>query len=306
MRRHEPPDPRRAANAPRRAPVNPSEGAIAPTRIEVRADRTVLPGQVWAAESPRALVGVIHGLGEYGARYAAFASDLVRAGYTVAAVDWPGHGEAPGPRGDVPSWIAFRDQVVPALLGAHQTFARQPERLPHVVFGHSMGGVMALDFALAHPQGIAGVAVSAPGLRSAIPPWWKLALANVARVTAPSVGFPHGLPEGAMSRDPEVMRLRKDDPVMHDRISPRLYAAFTEARQRVIRDARRLQVPALVMHGEADDVVYPSGSAEFAAAAPRGLVRHRTYSGGFHEIFNDPARDAAMKDLIAWLRDVVG
>ena len=134
-----------------------------------------------------------------------------------------------------------------------------------------------------------------------MPPWWKLTLANVARVTAPAVGFPTGLDEGGMSRDPEVERLRDQDPLVHDRISPRLYFDFNEARQRVLREARRLAVPALLMHGEADRVVDPAGTAEFAAMAPAHLVKHVTYPGAFHEIFNDPAREKVIPDLIGWL-----
>jgi alpha-beta hydrolase superfamily lysophospholipase len=284
--------------------MNPSHGAVAARDLEVQLDRGLrLPGRVWAAERPRGLIAAIHGLGEHSGRYAALASDLVAARFTVVAVDLPGHGDAPGPRGDIPSWAAVRDLAVPALFGVLRESG--PAGLPHLLFGHSMGGVMALDYALQHPKSLLAVAVSAPGLRSAIPPWWKLALANVARVTTPSAGFPHGLEEAGMSRDPEVLRLRRDDPRVHDRISPRLYFEFNDARQRVLRDARRLAVPALVQHGAADRVVDPRGSLEFTAAAPHGMVRLMTYRDAYHELFNDEARAAALKDLIGWLDAVV-
>jgi len=115
----------------------------------------------------------------------------------------------------------------------------QPERLPRVLLGHSMGGLTALDYALAHPRDLDRVVASSPGLRSAIPPWWKLALANVARVTAPAAGFPTGLDMSGISHDPEVCRLREADSLKHDLISPRLYFGLAEARQRVQREARR-------------------------------------------------------------------
>jgi alpha-beta hydrolase superfamily lysophospholipase len=164
-----------------------------------------------------------------------------------------------------------------------------------------MGGVLALDYALARPLSLVAVVASAPALRSAMPPWWKLMLANVALATAPSVGFPTGLEESGMSRDPEVVQGRDADTLVHDRISPRLYAALTEARQRVLRDARRLAVSALVMHGEADRVVDPEGSREFCAAAPASRVKLLTYPDAYHEIFNDSVRKEVIRDLLAWL-----
>lgn len=286
--------------------MNPSIGAIQPTGIEVRIERNlVLPGRAWCAPETRALVAIVHGLGEHSGRYAALAAELVKARCTTVALDLPGHGESSGPRGDVRSWELLRDQVVPAMFTASRGLPGQPMDLPRVLLGHSLGGVLALDFALAHPRELLAVVASAPALSTAIPPWWKLTLANVARVTAPSAGFPHGLADEWMSRDPEVVAARKSDPLMHDRISPRLYFAMNEARQRVMRDARRLQIPALVLQGAADKAVNPKGALEFTGAAPHGMARLITYRDGAHEVFNDLGRAEAIRDLVGWLDAVL-
>ncbi len=293
---------RPAPEPARGAPVNPGAGPIPATAVEVRLERGLkLPGRVWCAERPRALVAVVHGLGEHSGRYAALAADLVQAGCSVVALDLPGHGETPGPRGDVPSWERLRDQIVPSMFTVLRGMPGQPMELPTVLLGHSLGGALALDFALAHPRAVLGVVAASPGLRVGLPPWWKLALGHAARVTAPASGFRHGLDESGMSRDPEVLRLRRQDPLVHDRISPRLYFAFAEARQRVLREARRLQVPALLLQGMADRVVDPKGALEFNVAAPHGMVRLLTYPDAYHELFNDPGRAQPVKDLLGWL-----
>jgi acylglycerol lipase len=282
--------------------MNPNVGSAPSSPIEVRMEKgSVLPGRAWCAARPRALVAIVHGLGEHCGRYAALASDLVARNYTVVCLDLPGHGDAPGPRGDMPSWLQVRDQAIPAMFTVSRGLPGQPPELPRVVLGHSMGGLMALDHALAHPRGLAGVVASAPALTSAMPPWWKLALANVARVTSPTAGFPHGLDESGMSRDPEVLKLRQTDPLMHGKISPRLYFDFEEARQRVNRDARRLTVPALLLHGAADRVTDPRGTLAFVGAAPHDKARLFTYRDAYHEIFNDLSRDQVIKDLTGWL-----
>lgn len=286
--------------------MNPARGRIVPTRFDVRVGRgDVLPGRLWAVGQPRALIAVLHGLGDHGGRYAALASGLADAGYTVAAIDLPGHGEARGHRGDMRSWVTVRDHALRALWTATLAWPGDLDKVPRILLGHSMGGVLALDYALAHPRELTAVVTSAAGLRSAVPPWWKLALANVARVASPSIGFPSGLEEAGTSRDSEVVRGRAEDPLVHDRVSPRLYFAFNEARRRVLRAAGRLAVPALVMHGDADRLADPAGTAEFAAAAPRALVTHVVYPGSYHEIFNDLDRAKVEKDLLAWLERTV-
>lgn len=287
--------------------MNPSQGPVAAIGIEVRVDRALtLPGRVWCAERPRALIAIVHGLGEHAGRYAALAGDLVtRARCTVVALDLPGHGEAPGPRGDLPSWEAVRDQVVPSMFTATRGLPDQPYELPNILLGHSMGGVMALDHALAHPRGLHALVLSAPALVSTMPPWWKLALANVARATAPSTGFANGLDLSGLSRDPDVRKLYEDDPRVHGKISPRLYFAYNEARQRCLRDARSLQVPTLLLQGMADRLVDPKGALTLAGTTAHGIVRFETLADRYHEIFNDVGRDDVVTLLAAWLDAVL-
>jgi alpha-beta hydrolase superfamily lysophospholipase len=180
--------------------MNPSNGALPCISIDVRVDReTVLPGRVWCAERPRALIAIVHGLGEHSGRYAALAAEFVKGRFTCVALDLPGHGETSGPRGDIPSWEKVREQVVPAMFTATRGLPDQPMELPVVLLGHSMGGILALDYALAHPKGLSALVLSAPALRTAMPPWWKLAMANVARRDAV-----RRVPERARPRRPRA------------------------------------------------------------------------------------------------------
>ena len=282
--------------------MNPANGSVPAITIDVRVDRdTNLPGRVWCADRPRALVAIVHGLGEHSGRYAALAADLVRGRFTCVCLDLPGHGESPGPRGDIPSWTRVRDQIVPAMFTATRGLPDQAIELPIVLFGHSMGGVMALDHALAHPRGLSALVVSAPALRTAMPPWWKLALANAARIATPSAGFPNGLDPEGLSRDPEVVRAYREDRRVHDKISPRLYFAFMEAAQRCRQGIRGLQVPTLMLQGMADRLVDPRGALEASIAAPHDMLRFVTWPEAYHESFNDTGRAAVIQDIKAWL-----
>lgn len=282
--------------------MNPSDSRVHPVQIDVRIDKDIqLPGRAWCAERPRALVAIVHGLGEHSGRYGALASVLVDRRFTVASLDLPGHGEAPGPRGDAKTWLMLRDSVVPALFTVTRGMPDQPFDLPVVLLGHSMGGLLALDYALAHPKSILGLVASAPAIRSTPPPGWKKMLASMAKAMAPSAGFSNGLDESGISRDPEVLMARDQDPLVHNKISPRLYFGLEEARQRVLAEARRLAVPTLILQGAADRVVSPSGALELNGLAPHGMVRLITYRDGYHEVFNDLSRDEAIRDLVGWL-----
>ena len=273
--------------------MNPSSGNIqhAPFAITSAAGRS--SGNVWRAARPCASVLVVHGLGEHGLRYAAFASELAVAGLTTAAVDWPGHGRSPGRRGDA-SWSAMRDQIIPAALDA----AAADTTGPRLLFGHSMGGALVLDYALAHPSSVASVVACAPALRTGRPHWWKLTAGRMMRRVAPHIGIPHGLPLEALSRDAEVVALYRADPLVQGFISAQLYFDLVDAQRRILAGAASLSVPALLLAGTADGIVDWTGARDFAAAAQPGWARFVPLQGAFHEILNDGCHDDVVRLIL--------
>lgn len=286
--------------------MNPSEGRIPDTQIDVRVGRDMqLPGRVWCSDRPRALIGIVHGLGEHSGRYAALAEVLVDRRFTVVALDLPGHGQAPGRRGDFPSWEFVRDQALPSMFTITRGIPGQPPDLPVVLLGHSLGAVLALDYCFAHPKTLLGVVGSAPAIRNPPPPLYKQLAARIAMMIAPDLPFPHGLDESGMSRDPEVLEHRKTDPLLHRKITPRAYYALVAAQKRVRENARKLSVPTLLLQGGADRVIDPRGALEFNGAAPHGMTRLFTYKDTYHELFNDPLRGEAIRDLLGWLDALV-
>ena len=124
--------------------------------------------QAWRTETqPRAVVVISHGLGEHSGRYGNVVEELVPRGYHVYALDHRGHGHSGGPR-------AYTDRManVVADLDALVVLAESRESgLPVFLLGHSLGGCIALEYALGHHERLRGLALSGPvaALESASP-----------------------------------------------------------------------------------------------------------------------------------------
>lgn len=109
----------------------------------------------------KAIVVIAHGLVEHGARYAEFAAFLASRGYHVYAHDHRGHGltEAPGASRGRFAWRDGARLVRDDMLAVRDLAARTHPGLPIILFGHSMGGMIALAAAIADPTGLAGLAI---------------------------------------------------------------------------------------------------------------------------------------------------
>lgn len=245
----------------------------------------------------RAVVALVHGLGEHCGRYAHVAAHLNQAGYAVLAFDQRGHGKSAGKRGYIPSYDALMDDV--ALL-LSQAAARFPGKALYL-YGHSLGGSMVINYALRRQPKLAGVIATSPGLRTAFaPPPLKLLLGKAAYSIYPGLILPNGLEVAAISRDPAVVAAYHSDPLGHDRLSARLGIDLLASGEWALANAERLNLPLLLLHGEADRLTSSAASAEFASKAGARCT-FKTWPGGYHELHNDIEKADVLAYIVAWL-----
>jgi len=268
-------------------------------------DGTPLRLRHWPATGAvRGMVHLVHGLGEHSGRYETLARALNRAGWHAAGLDLRGHGESGGPRGGIPDSQALLSDLSLAIDRLRDIGAPGP----HVLLGHSMGGLIAARFVAADLLGPAptwfrqvdGLVLSSPALDPGLNPFQRALLKTLAPL-APRLAVSNGLKPAWICRDPDVVRRYIADPLVHDRVTPGLVRFIVESGRQVQSVAARWKLPTLLMWAGADRCVAPAGSAAFAAAAPPALVTSQPWPGLFHEIFNEPEREQVTTQLLEWL-----
>ncbi len=258
----------------------------------------------WPHAAPRGTVLIVHGLGEHGGRYAHVAAQLNAWGWRVLANDHRGHGRSGGERGRIAS-----DDALLRDLSLVIDAARAGSTGPLLLLGHSMGGLIAARFVAEGLQAapapwhreVDGLVLSSPALRIGMNGFQKLLLATLGPL-APNLAVANGLEPSWVSRDPAVVAAYVADPLVHDRITPRLTRFIVDGGEFVRGVAPRWRVPTLLMWAGSDRCVAPSGCAEFAAAAPKAVLQSQVFEPLYHEIFNEPEQAQVFTRLQAWLQ----
>ena len=254
--------------------------------------------QGWLPAGPATgVVLLCHGLGEHSGRYANVVDALVPDGWAVYGLDHRGHGLSGGRRAHLDAyadWLAdyhtFRRAVV----------ARHPG-LPVFLLGHSMGGQIALAYALDHQDDLRGLVLSAPALASnAVPKQVVPLLMGLSRI-APTLR-PAGIDGTKVSKDPAVIAAYQADPLVYQG-NPTLGLSAALFRQfgPLVERSRGLRIPLLLQHGSADVLADPAGTRALEAAHGSPDATVRWYEGLWHEIYNEPERDVPLSDLREWL-----
>lgn len=255
--------------------------------------------QGWQPDSPpRAVVCLVHGLGEHSGRYVHVAAALNAAGYSLLGFDLRGHGKSGGPRGHTPTYDTLMDDIGRLLDEATRRYPGKPQFL----YGHSLGGNLVLNYALRRKPAIAGVISTSPGLRVANPlPPLQVALAKVMNKLQPGMQMANGLALDGLARDPEVIRAYTNDPLVHNKISVRLAMGMLDAGEWALAHAAEFPVPLLLAHGTADRLTSAPASQEFAAKV-RGDCTLKLWEGFYHETHNEPEKAEVLAFMIDWLQ----
>ncbi|GLX66189.1 alpha/beta hydrolase [Paenibacillus glycanilyticus] len=250
------------------------------------------------AKEPRGAVCIVHGMGEHGERYSAVAERLTSEGYAVLAHDQEGHGKSGGKRGHLTSIEAA---VHNTGLLLEEAGTRYPQ-LPVFLYGHSMGGNVALNSALLLKPRINGLILSSPWLRLAKGPNAAMkALARLLVRVMPKLTLSTGISPDDLYRpgyDHAVTFL--GDPLCHSAITIRTFHIMTDSGEWAIAHSGELEMPVLLVHGTGDRVTSYEASKEVEERLQE-RCKFVTYEGGYHELHNDIYATHLLNIVTNWI-----
>jgi acylglycerol lipase len=243
-----------------------------------------------------AIVLLAHGGAEHSGRYGWVAEQLVARGYGVYAIDHRGHGRSGGPR-------AYVDRLANTSTDLHQLSDLARERHPGAplfLLGHSMGGLVALDYACRYQDELAGLVLSAPLAVLKVNGAARLVSRALSRI-APRLPV-YKIDGTTVSRDPEVVRAYDSDPLNHRGMLPaRTIGEFTETTAELPERLAALRLPILTIYGTGDRLVDTGGSALVESCSGSNDCTVRRYDGLYHELLNEPEREQVLADIADWL-----
>jgi acylglycerol lipase len=259
--------------------------------------------QAWIPDGEvRAVVVIAHGVSEHSGRYHHVAAPLAAEGYAVHALDHRGHGRSEGDR----AFVQRLGNVIADLQSLIEATRATHEGVPVFLLGHSMGGLVACHHALTHQQSLSGLILSGPlaALEAASP--LRRWAARMLSALTPRMGV-IGIDSALISRDPEVVKAYREDPlVFHGKLPARTVSELEQGISALPRRVQAITVPTLIMYGSRDGLCPPAGSIMVHERIGARDKTMRVFDGLYHEIFNEPEQEQVIRALRAWLREHPG
>lgn len=245
---------------------------------------------------PKAVVFMVHGHGEHSWRYLHWAKQFTYNGYVFLSWDHYGHGLSDGQRGHIRYYEQLLLEIDLAITRTGELFPN----LPVILYGHSMGGNIAINYVIRRSSAVKLLIATAPWLELTHPaPRIVHILGTLMNVTLPFYPFKSPIRPEQISHVQEEVAKYATDPLVHGRITPRLYSSVVKAGKFAMSKAARVKIPTLLMHGTDDSITLPGATAKLANIIPN--CTYIAWPGLYHELHNEVQRDEVFSRILDWI-----
>jgi alpha-beta hydrolase superfamily lysophospholipase len=249
-------------------------------------------------DKPRALVVAIHGLGSHGGDMKKVGEFLANQGLAVFAPDMRGFGHFEGMKGHVMDFDEYNEDMHNIVM---QIKDQYKNRLTFA-YGHSLGGLHVVRYAVIYPNEIDGIMLSAPAVSETLEiGTMKRVLGRVLSVLNVKRYIDNEVKYDRLTRNEEAIERHKQDDLRFDKVTPRFGIEALGARTEGFESANQIRVPVFIQQGGEDKLVSPDKNREFFENIDIEDKTWKFYEGFYHELYEEPENERVLSDLYSWL-----
>jgi alpha-beta hydrolase superfamily lysophospholipase len=260
-----------------------------------------LYGKQWPVTSPKAVVCLVHGLGEHCGRYDHVANYFNENEIVVFGYDQRGHGNSGGKRGHTASMELLLEDLELVLMKVRVVY----NDLPLFLYGHSMGGNVVANYIIKKDtKELSGAIISSAWLglvKKISSPLLKMV--KLLQNILPSLTIGNGLPLQELSFDQANIEDYKKDPLVHDKISLRLFYQLYQSAAYAMDHASEIKIPVLVGHGDRDGITSFEYSGRFSRSIGENAM-FKPWTERKHEVHNDRGKEEVMAFYAGWILSI--
>jgi acylglycerol lipase len=247
--------------------------------------------------NPKALVILIHSIGEHCNRYQWLAEQLVEKDFAVLFFDLRNHGRSGGKKRFAANYPDFLKDIESIVNQGIQMFPS----IPVFIYGQGFGGNLALNYTISGSPFIQGLIVTSPWLKpiKKNPAYQSLLIPYLMQI-APGFLIQTGLKAEDISRDLKAVYLYRNDPMISRKMGIKLLNQTNAAAIKASRSIYKINVPFLLMHGSADNFISCQTSRDFVQNASERTT-FIEWEGAYHELHNDIEKEKILEAIINWL-----
>ena len=244
-------------------------------------------------------IGIIHGLGEHSSRYDDFAEYFCKKGYGVYSIDLRGHGKSEGKRGHVNNFKKLIDDSEEMFINIR----KENLNVPMVMFGHSLGGCIALNYLCENQSKEIDLAIiSSPWLKTVLePPKFIIYIQKILVVLFPSFTLNNRLDPYHLSKNTNKVKKYIKDPLVHNRISLKMFSEVNMAIDKIENESEKINIPVLLLHGKKDNIISFKGTKKISKKINNSKLI--LYEGLYHEPHNDLEKNQILDNYTSFIKN---